>query len=139
MSPLLMDTMMRFRCIKVALVGDIKKAFLMLGVDEIERDGLRFLSVKDEGIYPAGVWSAIQSVRAERYPKTSYEQVWPSDPEFVKKFLEASYVDDLTTGDHSEEDTYRLFMKSKLKILEAGFNKRKRSSKSKELYPYDSI
>ena len=32
LSPLLMDSMMWFRCFKVALVGDIEKAFLRMGV-----------------------------------------------------------------------------------------------------------
>ena len=55
------------------------------------------------------------------------------DPEFVKKFLEALYVDDLSTGDRNMEETYQLCLKSKLRMLEAGFNMRKWSSNSKEL------
>lgn len=47
LSPLLMDIMMRFRCFKIALVGDIEKAFLMVGVDQCDRDVLRFLWVQD--------------------------------------------------------------------------------------------
>lgn len=47
LSPLLMDIMMRFRCYQIALVGDIEKAFLMVGVHETDRDALRFLWVKD--------------------------------------------------------------------------------------------
>lgn len=47
LSPLLMDIMIRFRCFKMALVGDIEKAFLMVGVEERDRDELRFLWVKD--------------------------------------------------------------------------------------------
>ena len=46
-SPLLMNIMMRFRCFKVALVGNIEKAFLMVGVEEWDHDALRFLWVKD--------------------------------------------------------------------------------------------
>lgn len=56
-----------------------------------------------------------------------------SDPEFMKKFLEALYVDDLLTGDQTIEGTYQLFLKSKLRMLEAGFNTRKWLSNSKEL------
>ena len=47
LSPLLMDIMMRFRCFKVALVGDIEKAFLIVGAEERDRDVLRFLWVKN--------------------------------------------------------------------------------------------
>ena len=44
------------------------------------------------------------------------------DPEFMKKFLEALSVDDLSTGDRNVQETYQLFLKSKLRMLEAGFN-----------------
>ena len=47
LSPLLMDIMMRFRCLKVALVGDIEKGFLMVGVEERDHDALPFLWVND--------------------------------------------------------------------------------------------
>ena len=47
LSPLLMDIMMRFRCFKVALVGDIEKAFLIVGAEERDRDVLRVLWVKN--------------------------------------------------------------------------------------------
>ena len=41
------DILMRFRLQKVALVGDIEKAFLMVSVQERDRDSLRFLWVAD--------------------------------------------------------------------------------------------
>ena len=47
LSPLLMDIMLRFRCFKVALVADIEKAFLMIGVEENDRNVLRFLWIDD--------------------------------------------------------------------------------------------
>ena len=42
-----MNIMMRIRCFKFALVGDIDRAFLMVVVDAADRDALRFLWVRD--------------------------------------------------------------------------------------------
>ena len=37
----LMDVIVRFQYFKIALVGDIEKAFLLVRVDESDRDALR--------------------------------------------------------------------------------------------------
>ena len=134
---------MRFRCHQIALVGDIEKAFLMVGVNEADRDVLRFLWVKDPFASEPkveikrftrlvfGVSSSPFLLNATlRHHMSKYAL---SDPEFVKKFLEALYVDDLSTGDRNVEEAYQVFLKSKLRMLEAGFNMRKWSSNSKEL------
>lgn len=64
-----------------------------------------------------------------RYHIDKYEV---SDPEFVKQFLETLYIDDLSTKWRPNQ-TYQLFLKSKLRMLEASFKMRKRSSNPKEL------
>jgi hypothetical protein len=143
LSPLLMDVMLRFRCFKVALVADIEKAFLMIGVDENDRDALRFLWIDDvDSEHPKvvtkrftrlvfGVSSSPFLLNATlRYHINKYTV---ADPEFVRRFLEALYVDDLTSGDQSVEEAYQLFLKSKLRMLEAGCNLRKWTSNSSEL------
>lgn len=47
LSPLIFDTLRRFRVVNVAIVGDISKVSLNIEVDEADRDCLRFLWVKD--------------------------------------------------------------------------------------------
>ena len=47
LNPLLFDILVRFRENKVALVGDIEKAFLNIEVDPGDRDCLRFLWIDD--------------------------------------------------------------------------------------------
>ena len=47
LNPLLYNILLWFRENRVALVGDIEKAFLNVEVDEADRDSLRFLWVKD--------------------------------------------------------------------------------------------
>ena len=45
--PLIFDTLLRFRIRDVALVADIKQAFLNIEIDEEERDFFRFLWVEN--------------------------------------------------------------------------------------------
>ena len=47
LNPLLYSILVRFRENRIALVGDIEKAFLNVEVDESDRDCLRFLWVND--------------------------------------------------------------------------------------------
>ena len=134
---------MRFHCHQIALVGDIEKAFLMVGVNKADCDVLRFLWVKDPFASEPkveikrftrlvlGVSTSPFLLNATLRHHTSKYAL--SDPEFVKKFLEALHVDDLSTGDRNVEETHQVFLTSKLRMLEAGFNMRKWSSNSKEL------
>ena len=43
----ILDILMRFRAYRIALTADIEKAFLMISVEEKDRDVLRFLWVND--------------------------------------------------------------------------------------------
>ena len=45
--PKLFNTLIKFRIHSVALVADIEKAFLMLGISEIYRNMLRFLWLEE--------------------------------------------------------------------------------------------
>ena len=47
LSPKIFDILVRFRQYRVAVVTDIEKAFLNIGVEEIDRDVLRFLWIDD--------------------------------------------------------------------------------------------
>ena len=133
---------MKFRCFKFALVGDIEKAFLIVGVDAADRDALRFLWVQDP-------FAKEPKVEVKRFTRLVFgvssspfllnatlkyhlNKYTVSDPEFVKKILKALYVDDLSTGGQTVNETYKLFLKTKLRMLEAGFNMRKWSSNSRE-------
>ena len=45
--PQIFDLLVRFRQNPVGMVADIEKAFLMIGINEEDRDMLRFLWLKD--------------------------------------------------------------------------------------------
>ena len=46
-NQLIFDLLVRFRLHKIALNADFEKAFLMVSVDEADRDVLRFIWVED--------------------------------------------------------------------------------------------
>ena len=137
------DILLRFRLHRVALAGDIEKAFLMVSVDEKDRDSLRFLwtrNVEEEtpevivlrfARVAFGVSSSPFLLNATiSHHVETYRDV---DPSFVDKFLSSIYVDDVSLGSNDVESTYELYLKSKSRLAEAGFKLRKFVTNSDEL------
>ena len=114
--------MFRFCSHKVALIGDIEKAFLMVHTAETDKDVLRFLWIDD-----------IDEVEPQVITLRFIEQCEQCDPAFTQKFLQSIYVDDFTSGDRDVDSTFELYMKSKLRLKDAGFNLRKCVTNSQEL------
>ena len=54
--------------------------------------------------------------------KHHIEQYEQCDPDHTRKFLESIYVDDLTSGDSDVDSTFELYLKSKNRLKEGGFN-----------------
>ena len=129
------DILLRFRLQRVALTGDIEKAFLMVSVGERDRDSLRFLwatkpHVETPDIITLrftrvvfGVSSSpfLLNATVNHHLRTYHE----TDPIFVDKFLSSIYVDDLVSGSNDVKSAYELYMKSKLRLAAAGFKLRK--------------
>ena len=104
LNPLLYSILIRFRENRIALVGDIEKAFLNVEVDEAYRDCLRFLWVKD---IESDKWETVVyrfctvvfGLNASQFLLNAtlrhhVSKYLETDPEFVKKVLESFYVDD---------------------------------------------
>ena len=137
------DIILRFRSHRVAIDGDIEKAFLMVHMTEEDRDVLRFLWIDDiDKAEPQvitlrftrvvfGVSSSPFLLNATI--KHHIEQYEQCDPAFTQKFLESIYVDDLTSGDSDLDRTFEFYVKSKLRLMDAGFNLRKFVTNSPEL------
>ena len=137
------DILLRFRFHRVALAGDIEKAFLMVSVQEKDRDSLRFLWTRDvKGEVPDvvvlrftrvvfGVNSSpfLLNATIDRHMRR-YQEI---DPLFVDKFLSSIYIDDVSLGSNDVESTYKLYLKSKSRLAEAGFKLRKFVTNSEEL------
>ena len=143
LTPLIFDILMRFRENRIALIGDIEKAFLNIEVCPADRNCLRFLWFKDCKkedseiiVYRFnrvvfGVNSSPFLLNAVlRHHVESYKEV---DQNFVSKMLNSFYVDDLVSGSNCIEDAFNLYRQAKSRMLEGGFRLRKWKTNSSEL------
>ena len=102
LNPLLFDILVRFRENKIALVGDIEKAFLNIAVNPLDHNSLRFLWVEDVrdnnlSIVVYMFCRVVFGLNASPFflngtithHLATYAEV---DPEFVKRMIEAFYV-----------------------------------------------
>ena len=135
MTPLIFDLLLRFREYKVALIGDIEKAFLNIEIDENDRDYLRFLwvdsiSVDEPKIVVYRFNRVVFGVNSSpfllnavlRHHIQTFKEI---DPGFVKKLIDGFYVDDLVTGCSSPQEAIDLYEKSKERMQTGGFKLRK--------------
>ena len=140
LSETIADVLVRFRCHKTALVGDLEKAFLMISVAEDDRDALRFLWFDDPlseepkiivfrfARVAFGLSSSPFLLNATlKHHIMMYEN---EDPELVQKLLQSLYVDDIIYGDSDDIGAYKLYIKAKSRLAEGGFNARKFVSNS---------
>ena len=143
LNPLLFDILLRFREKRVALIGDIEKAFLNIEVDSADRDYLRFLwleNVRDpcSRIAVYRFCRVVFGLNASPFLLNAtlrhhISKFKDEDPEFVRKMIEGFYVDDLVTGDSNTSDTYTLYEKSKQRMASGGFKLRKWMTNDKVL------
>ena len=141
--PLLCDILIRFREKRVALVGDIEKAFLNVEVKLRDRDCLRFLwvnNVDSEQVDPvvyrfcrvvSGVNCSPFLLNATlQYHLDTFAEI---DPMFVRIMKRSFYVDDLVTGDKTTQAASEMHDKAKERLQLGGFKLRKWLTNSGEL------
>ena len=136
LSSLIYDILLRFRVHKVAISGDIEKAFLNISVDPRDRDYLRFLWVDDTGSkhphlqvyrFAFGISSSPFLLNATiRHHLTSTDL----PEEFVDCVLKSLYVDDFVGGEDSDDLVFEMFKNLKSSFKSGGFNMRKWVSNS---------
>ena len=115
----ILDILLRFRVHRIALAGDIEKAFLMVSVKPEDRNCLRFLWVRDIAddtpeVIALKFTRVVFGLRASPFLLNAtinhhMEMYRPVDPEFVDKFLASIYVDDVSFGAESLDSTYQLY------------------------------
>ena len=142
-TPQLFDTLVNFRWHKIGLTADIEKAFLIVGINETDRDMLRFLWLKDPddlnseivhlrftrlvfGLRPSPAILA-STIRHHLDSQVSEE----FKPHFIELLKKSLYVDDLVTGEGDEAKALELCSKSKSLMQRGGFNLRKWKTNSK--------
>ena len=143
LTPLIFDILLRFRDARVALVGDIAKAFLNIEVNPADRDCLRFLWLDDINAEEPeiivlkfnsvvfGVTSSPFILNAVlRHHLSSFQD---SDPDFVAQMSQSFYVDDLVTGSPNATEAYSLFCKARERMMKGGFSLRKWKTNDAEL------
>ena len=118
----ILDLILRFRLHKIAIIGDIEKAFLMISVAPEDRDALRFLWVDDTSVgFPQIVEFRFARVvfGALKYHVETFKTV---DPIFVDKFSRSIYADDFVSGADEEDELYvLLYVYSYLYLLQILF------------------
>ena len=134
-NQLIFDLLIRFHSFKVALMADLEKAFLMVSVDEADRDVLRFIWVDDAS-------KDSPDLRDYRFTRVVFgvssspfllnatirfhlEKYLESNGSLVRHLLDSTYVDDIITGGDTEDEVFELYTQSKEIFKEGGFNLRK--------------
>ena len=135
LNPLLYSILLRFRENRIALVGDIEKAFLNVEVDEADRDCLRFLWVSniEGGNVETLVYRfcrVVFGLNASQFLLNAtlrhhVSKFIKEDPKFVQKVLESFYVDDFVSGESDTEKAFDLFDKTENRMAQGGFKLRK--------------
>lgn len=127
------EILIRFRINEIAILADIKQAFLNVGIHKEHQDYLRFLWYDLENPERLIVYRFLRAVfgvtsspfllnATIRHHLEGYR---PEDIEFVDKFLSDLYVDDTATGCHTVPEGVEFFHKAIDLMKKAGFELRK--------------
>ena len=141
--PHVFNMLANFRKSTVGLTADIEKAFLMVGIQEDQRDFLRFLWLDDpKSENPKIVHYKFTRLVFGLRPSPAIlgatilhhlELHKQSDPEIAELLEKSFYVDDLLTGESDNEKALAIYQRAKKIMSEGGFNLRKWSTNSREL------
>ena len=137
------EILIRFRANPIALIADIEKAFLMIAVHKNDRDVLRFLWYQDVNetdleqvtyrfcrvVFGVTCSPFLLNVTLKHH----IEKYANEHPEVCSKLISSLYADDVSTGGHSIEESFKFYEISKEIMKQGGFNLRKWHSNSEEL------
>ena len=139
----ILEILLRFRVHKVAAVADIEKAFLMISINERDRNVLRFIWIKDLTQQPPdlciyrftrvvfGVASSPFLLNATL--RQHIDRYQSTQPRLVQLLHHSIYVDDVVLGAETVESAHKLCVESRELLQEGGFNLRKFLTNHEEL------
>ena len=140
---LLFDILVRFRLHKIAIISDIKQAFLNFGISPSDQDYLRFIWFDDVfSQNPKKIMFCFKRVvfgltcspfllnATIREHLKNYAKEFEN---FVSQILCNLYVDDTTTGFDNVPDAFEFYKRAQKVMKEGGFELAKWASNSKEL------
>ena len=137
-NQMILDILLRFR---IALTADIERAFLQIGIQEEDRDVLRFLWFYDvtkqkPQVLVLRFTRAVFGVSSSPFLLNAtichhLKKYAASHPELVKKISQSIYVDDVVSGAETEEEALAMYREAILQ--EGGFNLRKLTTNSTKL------
>ena len=145
LNPDLLGILIKFRQHKIAMMSDIKKAFLQISLNKIDRDVLRFLWTQEKPMLqneikvttlrmtrvPFGVSSSPFLLAATiRHHLRQYEEKYPY---VVKSLDECLYVNDYITGIETKENASELRTQAREIMASAGMDLCKWRTNNKDL------
>lgn len=145
LNPDLLSVLIKFRQHRVAMMADITKAFLQIGLNERDRDVLRFLWFREKPTpnsepklatlrmtrVPFGASSSPFLLAATiRHHLKKYEKKYPDE---IKMLDQCLYVDDLITGADNVETALKLSQTAKEIMSNASMKLCKWNTNSSEL------
>ena len=117
------EILVRFRLHPIALTSDIEKAFLMISIQEPDRNALRFLwfldvNAKELKLQEYRFCRVVFGVTCSPFLlnatlKRHIESYSKDKPEICKKLLTSLYAEDVNSGGHTVEETINLYRKSR--------------------------
>lgn len=126
--PNILNIILQFRWWEHGLVGDIKRAFLQIGIDEKDRDMLRFLWQEKTYRFtkvPFGLCSSPYHLNQTiQLHLSSYPHDTLEDQELLQELSKSFYVDDLIIGADSHETLCNKLKRSSAIMSDAGMTLR---------------
>ena len=144
--PNMCGILLRFRCYFVAILADIEKAFLQIGVQEQERDVTRFLWFTDPK-KPGKINGNVSVYRFCRVPfgmicspflleSTLKFHLKKEGTRIAENIAENIYVDNVCVGTNSAEEAVSLYEEAKSIFERASMNLREWTSNSEAFLNY---